>query len=222
MSAPTVTVLMPLHNSERYISCAVESILQQTYENFELLVIDDCSTDRSGEILHSYRDERIRVVHNARHIGLTRSLNKGLEMARGKYVARMDSDDIALPARIETQVRYLDEHPEVALAGTGVAICDAHGRITGRYAPRLCSESIYCTLIFHNCFYHSSVMFRLQVTKALGGYDETFEAAEDADLWYRITRTFRATMLNEILVHWRDHPLSLSKVRRNEQDLARR
>jgi glycosyltransferase involved in cell wall biosynthesis len=218
MSFPKVTVLMPIYNSERYVRYALESILDQRYIDFELLIIDDCSTDGSAEVLQSYDDSRIRIMTNAQNIGLTRSLNKGLRYARGEYVARLDSDDIALPMRLQKQATYLDQHPEVGLVATGVELIDERGRATGSHVPHLSSERIYHFLIFYNCIFHSSVMFRLEVAKNLGGYDEAFELAEDADLWYRISRISRIAMCDEILTKLRDHPSSISNKHKIEQD----
>jgi glycosyltransferase involved in cell wall biosynthesis len=115
--SPKVTVLMSVYNGEEHLREAIDSILNQTYKNFEFLIIDDGSTDGSVNIIRSYLDPRIRLIKNKKNIGITRSLNKGLKLARGEYIARMDDDDIAFPERLEKQVRFLNEHVNVGLVG---------------------------------------------------------------------------------------------------------
>src|SRR5271170_5563678 len=120
MMTKLVTVLMPVHNGERYLAEAIESVLGQSAGDLELLIVDDGSTDRSAEICRDYRDPRIRLVQNPTHLGIVASLNRGLDLAAGAYVARMDSDDISLPERLEKQIRLLDENPEVGVCGAGI------------------------------------------------------------------------------------------------------
>lgn len=161
-SVPKVTVLMPVYNGERFLRPAIESILNQTFTDFELLIINDGSTDSSDAIIRSYSDPRIVYRVNERNVNLAQTLNKGTELARGKYIARMDSDDISLPRRLEKQVWFLDTHPEIALLGTGCAqINEANRRL--RYF-RMPSHPLVIRwkIIFLNCFIHSSVMFRKQ------------------------------------------------------------
>ncbi len=133
MDHPKVTVLLPVYNGARFLRQAIDSVLSQTWKDFELLVVNDGSTDGTAAILESYSDPRIRILSNVQNIGLTLSLNKGLQSARGEYIARIDADDIALPIRLEKQVSYLDQHPEVGLVATGVKVIDERGHVTGSY-----------------------------------------------------------------------------------------
>jgi glycosyltransferase involved in cell wall biosynthesis len=137
---PKVTVLMPVYNGEKYLREAIESILNQTFIDFEFLIINDGSTDRSVEIIESYSDPRIRLVHNERNMKLIATLNKGLELARGEYIARMDCDDISLPERLAKQVAFMDANPEVGVLGTAFQTIDSYGKslnspILGGYTP---------------------------------------------------------------------------------------
>jgi glycosyltransferase involved in cell wall biosynthesis len=209
MAQPKVTVLMPVHNGERHLQEAIESVLGQTFEDFELLVLHDQSTDGTSAILEGYSDPRMRVVHNEEKLGLTRSLNKGLHLARGQYIARMDADDISLPERLELQARYLDEHPDTGLVTSAWAIINENGQ-TGTGIGGISAEALYYTLTFANCICHSSTMFRKSLALALGGYDPMFDLAEDLDLWYRISRRCKLASLPQILVKYRLSDLSVS------------
>jgi glycosyltransferase involved in cell wall biosynthesis len=127
-SYPKVSVVMSVYNGEKYLCEAIDSILNQTFENFEFLIVNDGSTDRTLEILQSYRDPRIKVINNERNIGLTASLNKGLKIAKGEYVARMDADDVSFPHRLEQQKAFLDRNPRVAMVGSWAEVIDESGK----------------------------------------------------------------------------------------------
>ncbi len=129
---PKVSVIMSVYNGDKYLREAIESILNQTFTDFEFIIVNDGSTDNSLEIIESYDDERIKTINNKKNIGLTKSLNKALKFAKGKYIARQDADDVSLPNRFEKQVEYLDSHPEVALVGTSVYLIDENGKIIGK------------------------------------------------------------------------------------------
>src|SRR5882672_2663017 len=128
---PKVSVLLPVWNAERYLAGSIESVLDQTFADFELLIVDDASTDGSRALIERYRDRRIRLVENEKNLGVTRSLNLGLERARGRYVARADADDLCAPERLERQVAFLDAHPEVALVASCARWIDEHGAEIG-------------------------------------------------------------------------------------------
>ncbi len=163
MNSPRVTVLMTVYNGLPYIAAAVESILSQTFTDFEFLIINDGSPDNSMAAVAEYRDDRIRVVDNPENIGQTRSLNRGLQLARGELIARLDQDDIALPERLEKQVAFADANPQVAALGTAATIIDEQGIDIGS-APVLTSErTLRWGLLFHNVLSHPSVMFRRSI-----------------------------------------------------------
>jgi glycosyltransferase involved in cell wall biosynthesis len=144
---PRISVVMSVYNGEKYLRQAIESILQQTYTDFEFIIIDDGSTDSSREIIQSYDDKRIRLVINEQNIGLTKSLNKGIRLAKGEFIARMDADDISLPQRFEKQVAYLDSHPEVGVLGTYANIIDHRGKIINNIIFPTEHETILWTML---------------------------------------------------------------------------
>lgn len=217
-SEPSVTVLMSVYNGEKYLREAVNSVLNQTFRDFEFLIINDFSTDGTAAILKSYDDPRIRLINNEENMGLTRSLNKGLKLARGRYVARMDADDISLAERLEKQAIHLDTHPEVALVGSMYEIIDGSGKSITTCKSAMNSESIYYTSLFFCCIAHSSAMFRKDLVQELGGYDVTLRRAQDADLWYRITRRFKVDVLHTVLIKWRETESNISNYHKTEQD----
>lgn len=211
-SCPKVSVLMPVYNGERYLREAIESILGQRFTKFELLIIDDGSTDRSWEIIRSYDDPRIRLIKNVKNIGLIKTLNSGLALARGEYLARQDQDDISHPARLEKQLAYLNSHPEIALIGTKVNPIDWRGRKIKAYGYCIVSGelAIRWYSMFNSPFAHPSVMMRTEIVRDMGGYDERFPACEDYDLFSRIIAEHGATNLEEALIDYRCHPASMT------------
>lgn len=217
---PKVTVLMSVYNGEKYLKEAVDSILSQTFTDFEFLIIDDASTDRTPEILRSYRDPRIRIITNEENLGLTKSLNRGLALVMGKYIARMDADDISYPQRIEEQVKYLEEFQNVGLVGSSFEIIDESGNIVSRNVYKnYTSENIYYKLIFNNCIAHSSVMYRRDLVIKIGGYNERLTRTQDYDLWSKISKRSRIEIIDEVLLKWRDSQSNISNKCKTEQDL---
>lgn len=204
MTNPEITVLMPVYNGERFLKEAIESILNQTFENFEILIINDGSTDTSKEIITSYSDQRIRLVENTRNIGLAASLNNGLRMARGRLMARQDADDISLPHRFQCQTAYMKTHPDTVLLGTQGIDIDEKGICIGSLLKPESMGGIRWYLLFDNPFIHTSVMFHKDtVLNKLGGYDEDFPCAQDYDLWSRTACSYTAANLGEYLVQKR-------------------
>ena len=186
---PLVSVVLPTHNREPYIRKAVESVLGQTYRNFELIVVDDYSTDRTSEILQDYErvDSRVKVVHNKENIGFVRSLTKGILPARGVYLARIDDDDFWCDVeKLAKQVRFLEAHPDHVLCGGGVIIVDTQGKELLRFLDPERDEEIRKTVLFLANFIHSSVVMRKSAYDAVGGYDEALAYSEDRDLWFKL------------------------------------
>ncbi|OHB72554.1 MAG: hypothetical protein A2W23_03675 [Planctomycetes bacterium RBG_16_43_13] len=208
--SPKVTVLMPVYNGEKYLKEAVESILNQTYQDFEFLIINDGSTDKSVEIIESYDDPRIRLVHNDGNIKLIASLNKGLGMAVGKYIARMDCDDISLPERLSKQVALMDSRPEIGVCGTWVkTFGDINGDIW-KYPTD--SDRIKCRLLFESVLAHPSVMMRSDLFKKHNlRYSYDYPHAEDFQLWQRASLIFPLVNMPEVLVLYRITVNSVSR-----------
>ena len=211
-TAPLVSVLMPVCNGAPYLAEALQCILDQTFANFELIVIDDGSTDDSLEIIQQFKDSRIQA-HRQDNLGLAATLNRAIELARGEYLARQDQDDVSLPQRFEKQVGFLAAHPTHAMVGTWSRIW-VENQETGR-SHRHPAESyiLKWELLFNNPFVHSSIMIRKSVMKKMGGYctDRSRQPPEDYELWSRIAREFELGNIPEFLHIYREVPKSMSR-----------
>jgi len=204
-----VTVLMPVYNSARYLREAILSILAQSFGGFELLIMDNASTDASPDIVRSFSDPRIRLVVNERNIGLAASLNRGIRLARGTYIARMDADDIARPDRLKRQVTFMESHPDVGLCGGDMVKIQDGRRYRIRY-PRG-HESIRVTTLFHAAFPHPAVMMRRQMLLDHSLlYREDLKSLEDFELWSRLVETVRTENLPVVLLDYRCHAAQMS------------
>ena len=202
---PRVTVLIPVYNRERYVGTAIESILAQRYTDFELLVIDDGSTDGSLDAVHSYRDKRIRVAHHPRNRGIAATRNEGLALARGEYVALLDSDDYAMPHRLEWQVDYLDRHGTCAAVSGWVIWVDAANRYLGIDKARaLKPEELSAERLFRCPLRTPATMARTAILAAYR-FREQFETSEDYDLWSRIAAHHRIANIPRVLGACRIH-----------------
>jgi len=210
---PKISVLLPVYNSEVYLQQAIDSIFSQRFADFELLVVDDGSTDSSASIVKTYQDPRIRYCEFT-HQGLACTLNRAIELAKGDYLARMDADDISLPERFSRQVDYLDSHPKCGMVGTwaSIMIQDKEPDRTHKHPYKNCLIKFF--LLFNNPFVHSSVMMRKDVVKAIGGYteDPNRQPPEDYELWSRMARTCLLANIPEILHIYREVPGSLSRI----------
>jgi glycosyltransferase involved in cell wall biosynthesis len=207
---PQVTVLLPVRNGGAHLEAALASIFAQTFADFELLVLDDGSTDATPEILRAIRDPRLRVVTHPLNIGLVPTLNEGLALARGELVARQDHDDLSQPERLQRQVDFFRAHPDHVLVGTEAVQTDAQGRKAFRLLRPETSESIRWYLCFDNAFIHSSVMFRRDIVwQEFGGYAPSLHS-EDYALWSRLARSRPTANLAEPLVFYREHGSSVT------------
>jgi glycosyltransferase involved in cell wall biosynthesis len=213
-----VTVLMSVYNGEKYLREAVDSILNQTFKDFEFIIINDGSTDKTLKILNSYNDPRIKIISNKKNIGLTRSLNKGLSIAKGEYIARQDANDISMPERLEKQVDFLERNKAVGLIGTYSCIINEKGRILYKRKSPLGNEDISKKLIRGNVFAHGSVMFRKFLLEKVGAYREEFKTSQDYDLWLRFIEITKAFRTSEFLYKWRLLPDSISATKRMQQE----
>ena len=211
---PKVTVLLAVHDGEPYIAEAVRSVLAQTLSDFEFLVVDDASTDRTTEIVESFADPRIRLLRNERNVGQVPALNRGLREARGAYVARIDADDVSLPGRLECQISLLEMQPSVGLVGAWMNVVDDRGRHVTRLTARMDDkvQFVFETLRMHVLIAHPAATYRRQAVLALGGYDESTGPAEDKDLWRRLLLAgWDARIVPEPLVEYRIHSGQLSQ-----------
>lgn len=210
-ASPRVSILMPAYNAMPYLPEALDDLLGQTLRDFELVVVEDGSTDDTRAVLEDYaaRDARVVIVPNEQNLGLTRSLNRGLERCRAPLVARADADDRYEPDRLARQVAFLDAHPEVGLLSCGVHKINARGE---RFLTRIFPTGdghIRVRELFVNCFSHPGAVFRTPLVRAVGGYDPAFWTAEDCDLWARMMPLTRVANLPVPLVHYRKHGASM-------------
>jgi glycosyltransferase involved in cell wall biosynthesis len=214
-SIPKITVLMPVYNCELYINEAVDSILNQTYSDFEFIIIDDASSDATVSIIKKYNDPRIQLIVKPQNSGYTNSLNYGLSIAKGAYIARMDGDDISLPERFAKQVAFLDKNPETVLIGTFFKIIGRDKIIT---VPEH-HDAIKLAMLKDCCIAHPTVMIRKNcLDKFSLLYDAKKEPAEDYDLWTRLLAVGKLHNLQEVLLHYRVHSSQVSH-KRNEQQI---
>jgi len=213
---PRISVIMSVYNGESYLREAMESILNQTFADFEFIIVNDASTDTSLKIIQSYDDERIKVINNEKNIGLTKSLNIAIEQAQGEFIARQDADDISLPNRFEEQLRYFEQHPEVALLGTSIYIIDENGKILGK---RALSVDPSKNFFQGSWFAHGSAMFKNKVVHALGGYNELFRYCQDYELWLRIAKDYQVRGLAQRLYKLRFHDENVQFKKRDEAAL---
>lgn len=207
--APRVSVVMPVLNVERFLAEALTSILDQTFTDFELVVVDDGSTDSSPAILEQFalRDPRLRVVRQEQ-AGLTPALNRGWRLARAPYIARMDGDDVALPDRLERQVVFLDGHPRVGVVGGAFVVLTELGERLGTITYSTADRELRRDLQRYNCIPHPTAMIRREALERVGGY--RLERAEDYDLWLRIAEDWEIANLPEPVLLYRHHPRQYS------------
>lgn len=202
---PRVTVLMPVYNGGEFLRVAVESVLGQSFRDFELLIVNDGSTDGSVELLEKVDDSRLRLVHNERNMGLIPTLNRGLELARGEYLARMDCDDLSRPQRLARQVEFLDGNPGVGLCGSWFSKFGPGINKVIRWETE--PGAVRCSMLFSCAVAHPTVLFRREAFAARHlRYDMDFPHAEDYDLWARAMEHMEIANLPEVLLDYRVHP----------------
>ena len=203
MSSPQISVVMPVYNGEQFVAKAVESILNQTFKDFEFIIIDNKSTDNSVKIIKSFNDSRIKLIQNEKNFGIATSLNKGIKNSRAQYIARMDADDISNPNRLEEQIGFLEKNPGISVLGSYASLFDEKGRIWTNLRP-----PVVPTLkdwLWGSQVIHASVMMKKQDVQYAGGYDSKTYRVEDYDLWLRmIKKGYVIRTLPKILyaIHW--------------------
>lgn len=229
-SAPKVSVIMPVYNSEKFVGEAVESILCQTFTDFEFIIINDASIDGSRKIIEAFSDKRIVLVNNPRQLRITASLNKAIKIAKGDYIARMDADDVSLPDRLETQVKYLESHKEIGVVGSAVMV---FGRRQGIWKYPTDPQIVKWSQLFNGSMVHPAVMIRKSfLDKFKLRYNENFPNAQDYELWSRCVKYFQLVNIGKVLLKYRLHENQegskfsssraklVEKIRRRELTLA--
>ncbi|MCW3109269.1 MAG: glycosyl transferase protein [Segetibacter sp.] len=205
---PQITILMPVYNAEKYLAEAIDSILHQSFSNFEFLIIDDGSTDTSIDIIRSYSDSRIHLVRNEKNLGISATLNKGIDLSSTELIARMDADDISYPTRIEAQLEFFRKNPDCALLSAWAR--EIAEDKTPIYTSRFNSNFYYCILIFECWIYHPTVMYKKSAVKDVGAYSVPY--CEDYDLWWKLSRKYKIANLSEVLLDYRSTDDSLCRV----------
>ncbi len=214
---PKVSVIMSVYNGEKYLKEALESILSQIFADFEFIIINDGSTDKSYEILKSYKDRRMEII-NQEHMGLTKSLNKAIELARGEYIARMDADDISLPTRLEKQVDIIMSSSNVGLVGSWYEIIDELGRELVKVKVPCDFDCLRKYMLYeNNPICHGSVMLERGLFRQVGGYREVFQYAQEYDLWLRLMEICDFKIIEEYLYRLRMSLRSISMISGGEQ-----
>ena len=202
---------MPLFNTQQFVSQSIQSILMQDFKDFELIIVDDASTDGSAEIASSFDDTRITILKNNQNLGVAACRNIGLSRSVGAYIAPFDSDDVALPGKLTRQVRFLESYPGFGLVGSWVRMIDNEGRLLKKkWKLQAKANSIPSILLFRNYFCHSSVIYR---RKAIPneGYSNNLNIGEDYKMWIEIARKWKVWNLQEYLLHYRVHSDSITR-----------
>ena len=213
-----VSVIMSVYNGERHVRKAINSILEQTFRDFEFIIINDASAHTTSEILNKYanKDKRIKIITNQKNLGLTKSLNRGIKIAEGKYIARMDADDIAAPNRLRKQVDFMERNLEVGLVSSFAQFIDDNDNYLNQInKPK--KEINKKELFFHSRIAHSSLMIRKSILDKVGDYDEKFLYSQDCDLAFRIIKFAKIAAIPEILLLWRNQKSSISTKRKWSQ-----
>ena len=206
-----VSVVIPCYNAEKYLVESIDSIINQSYTNLEIICIDDCSTDNTLNLLNiiAEKDSRLVILHNSENLKISKTLNRGIEYAHGAYIARMDADDISLPTRIEKQVDFLERNPHIDICGTSCEIIDINKNVIGKLYYLLNSEEIKAMLLFESGFAHPTVMFRKRIYEVIGGYSDSMPI-EDFEYWIRIAKNNAMANLPHILLLYRWHGNNVS------------
>lgn len=214
-----VTVLMPVFNSSRHLQNAIESILNQTYKNIEFIIINDGSRDNSEKIIKSYKDKRIRYFSNRENKGIVSALNTGLDKTRGKYIIRMDADDISRPDRIERQVEYMNRNPSVGVCGTWIEV---FGNASYIWKPPVNDKEIRSMLFFESPLAHPSACIRSKLIKTYKiKYDLKYQYVEDYKLWIDLSKVSKLANIPLVLLRYRTHHNQIGSAHKNRQAAAK-
>ena len=219
---PTITVLLSVYNAENYVGIAIESILKQSFTDFELIAVDDCSTDKSWDIVQQYmkQDSRVIAKRNEVNLGGCKTLNVGLKLAKGKYIARLDNDDWSYPNRLEKQFDFLEAHPDVGIVGGVMEIMNQHGEVTGKRKYNISDQEIRNKIFRYSPFSHPLVMIRKSILDKVGSYDPAYAPADDYELYFRIGNESQFANLPDVIMRYRVIPSSITFMQTKKMELA--
>lgn len=218
MIYPLVSVNMPVYNGESFIKKAIESILSQTFQDFEFIIVNDGSTDNTVAIIEQFNDPRIKLVHNDQKSGLAHVRNKAINESGGKYIAILDSDDIAYPDRLQKQVDFLETHSGYCLVCSWVDYIDGNGKIVGNEYLEYADNEIPSALFFLDCIAQSSVMMRRDMLPGNLPYNTDLVIGEDYDLWIQLAKKYKMHIMQEPLIQYRNHLSNTSQNMRDSVD----
>src|SRR5688572_6223180 len=217
---PKVSVIMPVYNGEKFVQDAINSILNQTFSDFELIVINDGSNDSSLQAISSYNDPRILLINNVVNTGLPNVRNQGLYISRGQYIAWLDCDDVSVPERLEKQVKFLDKNPRVGMCGSWIQMLSSGNNLVVQFPSD--PEFIRAQMLFSNCFANSTTMMRADCSREINlRFDQSHYLSQDYGFWVRIPRSWKLTNIPEILTIYRLHTNQVTALYKQKQiDIA--
>lgn len=219
---PKISLIMAVYNKEKYLQQAVESVFNQTFTDFEFIIVDDRAMSdvrcQMSNVQNKYKKSKIdiKIIQNKQNLGLTKSLNKAIKISRGKYITRMDADDISLPHRLQEQFEFMEKNPEIALCGAWVNLIDKNNKKIGQKKLPTNNQEIKKVILRYNPFIHPSLMIRKKVLDKVGFYDETFSYSQDYELVLRIGEKYQLANLSKVLMDYRVNipsSISLRKIR---------
>lgn len=216
VNQPLISVIMPVYNAAPFVKQAIESVLAQSYNNFELLILNDGSTDDSEQVILSFFDKRIRYTLHKRNVGLIACLNEGVRISNGTYIARMDADDISLLRRFEKQIAFLKENPQIGICGTQIDTIREKRIMPFNRLPTS-NNAIRASFLFRNVLMHPSVIFRKSIFQGEAPFNNDFYLAEDYECWSRMAARTEFANLSETLLHYRIHSNQVSIDKSEEQ-----
>lgn len=202
---PKISVVMPLYNCEKYIESAVDSVLNQTFTDFELLLINDASSDRTPEIIDMYanKDSRVRAIHNEKNLHIGGSLNKGISLSNANVIARMDGDDLCMPTRFEEQYKLLTSNTALGVVGCNMVVMDEDGVEFDKRAYQTDSKKLKSLMFRYSPFAHPTTMFKKEAFEYAGGYNPKMSPTEDLDLWFKIGKKYEFSNVPKYLFKYR-------------------
>jgi len=217
---PLVSVVMPAYNAEKFIGDAIESILNQTFKDFEFIIVDDCSKDKTWKIIQDYakKDERIVPVKNEENLKTTATLNKGINLSKGKYLVRMDADDWSYPYRIQEQVNFMEKYPDIVVSGGSIEVCDEKLNFKNKREYPNSDEDVRRKIFRYSPFAHPSIIMKRGSVIEVGMYDEKLPLSQDYDLYFRLGNIGKFANLDRILIKLRNHPQSSSMSKEKDQE----
>jgi glycosyltransferase involved in cell wall biosynthesis len=213
----SISVIMSVYNGERYLRAAIESILGQSFNDFEFIIVNDASTDASAEIINSYSDARIKLIENTTNLGLTRSLNKALSVAKGDYLVRQDADDISYPGRLVRQIDFMEANPAVGLLGAGYDIINWQGIVLDTIIPPATDRALRVRLEETNAFCHGTIVMRRLCLEKVGRYRDDFPVTQDYELWLRMAEYTKIAAIQDVLYGYRFDEDSIGRRKRDQQ-----